>query len=383
MSFRTNLALSATAAWLLSLSICIAQDTPPADEPVEKPDPAVTLHVGDSAPALKPGKWLKGEPVTTFEKDKVYIVEFWATWCGPCKASIPHLTELQKKYPKVTFIGQDCLEQDPEGVAEFVKKMGDKMDYRVALDDTSTEKKGDEKKEDDKKGAVEESGKMAKSWLMAAGQAGIPSAFVVDGASKIAWIGHPMELEEVLPAIIAGTFDAKKFAAEQAKKQAELKKLVALLQGKNFDDAIVMIDRMVKENPTKSASLVGLKFQLLMEKKDFTAAAAMAPTLLETFKNEPEQLNAVAWSIVGPDSKIEKPDLDLAEKFASAAAEATQNKDGGILDTLARVYFLRGNLDKAIELQTKAVELVAEEQRGDVKKTLDDYKAAKEKKAEK
>jgi thiol-disulfide isomerase/thioredoxin len=381
MSLRASLPLSVAAAWLLCLSICVAQDEPPADKPAENAGPAgspVTLHVGDAAPALKPGKWLKGDPVTAFEKDKIYIVEFWATWCGPCKASIPHLTELQKKYPKVTFIGQDCLEQKPEVVAEFVKKMGDKMNYRVALDD-----KGEEKKEGEKKEAAVGAGKMAKSWLLAAGQAGIPTSFVVDGASKIAWIGHPMELEEVLPAITAGTFDAKKYAVEQAQKQATMKKLVKLLQGKEFDDAIAMIDRLVKEDPTKWASLVGLKFQLLMEKKDYSAASAMGPTLLETFKNKPDQLNEIAWSIVAPESKIEKPDLDLAEKIAAAAVDASQSKDGGSIDTLARVYFLRGNLDKAIELQTKAVDLLEDEQRDEVKKTLEDYKAAKEKKTEK
>src|ERR1700722_8182729 len=141
MSLRPYLLTSAAALLLLCLSITVSQADPPADEPAEPKEPAVTLHVGDAAPALTPGKWLKGEPVAAFEKDKIYIVEFWATWCGPCKASIPHLTELQKKYPKVTVIGQDCLEQSPDDVAEFVKKMGEKMDYRVTLDDVAGEKK--------------------------------------------------------------------------------------------------------------------------------------------------------------------------------------------------------------------------------------------------
>src|SRR4051812_12410302 len=71
-----------------------------------------TLNVGDAAPALAPSKWIKGEPIEKFEKGKLYIVEFWATWCGPCRASIPHLSELQAKFKDVAFIGQDCMEQD-------------------------------------------------------------------------------------------------------------------------------------------------------------------------------------------------------------------------------------------------------------------------------
>jgi thiol-disulfide isomerase/thioredoxin len=75
---------------------------------------AQTLSVGDDAPALEISKWAKGEKVDRLEKDRTYVVEFWATWCGPCRTSIPHLTQLQKNYKDkgVQFIGVSVWENN-------------------------------------------------------------------------------------------------------------------------------------------------------------------------------------------------------------------------------------------------------------------------------
>src|SRR5881394_2901739 len=137
-----------------------------------------TLSVGDPAPKLQIGKWVQGEPVKSFEKGKSYIVEFWATWCGPCRASAPHLSKLQQQYKDITIIGQDIWENDANDVKPFVQKMGEKMNYRVAIDDTSDGGRG----------------KMSNTWMEAAGEHAIPTAFLVSGEGKIVWIGMPISL---------------------------------------------------------------------------------------------------------------------------------------------------------------------------------------------
>src|SRR5687768_16104873 len=101
-----------------------------------------TLKVGSPAPPLKVAKWIKGKPIKSFKPGEVYVVEFWATWCGPCKQSIPHLTEMAKKYEgKATFTGVSVWEEkNPTDtkymnkVASFVKEWDKKMDYNVAVD---------------------------------------------------------------------------------------------------------------------------------------------------------------------------------------------------------------------------------------------------------
>ena len=77
------------------------------------------LKIGDAAPPLKVGKWIKGEPVKAVEAGKLHVLEFWATWCGPCVAAIPHVSELQKKHADVVFIGVNVWEDDPEKVEGF------------------------------------------------------------------------------------------------------------------------------------------------------------------------------------------------------------------------------------------------------------------------
>jgi thiol-disulfide isomerase/thioredoxin len=150
-----------------------------------------TLKPGDPAPKMQVGKWVQGEPVKEFQKGRAYLVEFWATWCGPCLISIPHLNDLHAKFKDkgLVVIGQNAEGPDDSKVAEFVKKMGNKMTYRVALDD--------------KRGS--ESGRMVETWMIAAGQEFIPTAFLVDTKGSLVWIGSPLALDDrMIENVLAG-----------------------------------------------------------------------------------------------------------------------------------------------------------------------------------
>ena len=65
--------------------------------------PAQTLNIGDKAPAINVETWVKGEPITGYESGRVYVVEFWATWCGPCIAQMPHLSQIARTYKDKGF----------------------------------------------------------------------------------------------------------------------------------------------------------------------------------------------------------------------------------------------------------------------------------------
>ncbi len=319
---------------------------------------AVTLRVGDPAPALATGKWIKGKPVEKFSKGTTYVVEFWATWCPPCRESIPHLSKLQQEYPDMVFIGQDCFEQDAAAVEPFVKEMGEKMKYRVAMDEPSGEQ-----------------GKMVQTWMLAAGQTGIPTAFVISKDGKIAWIGHPMELDPVLKAVAAGTWGVEK----AAKGQQVGDDIQQALRGRDLPKALSLIEAAIKEDPTLEKEYGATKVQVLVVQKQAPAAVAYATSLWKgALKDDGEALNEIAWTLVDPESglKLTSDQLDAAGKIAASAVELTKGEDAAILDTQARVYATKGDFAKAIQIQTKAIEKASDPRmKADLQKTLAEYKS--------
>ncbi len=83
---------------------------------VRNPDPAPDLNAKD----------LNGNQLSLDAyKGKVVLLNFWATWCGPCRAEIPSLIRLQDAYKdRLQIIGMDVDDDDPEQLRAFVKQTG-------------------------------------------------------------------------------------------------------------------------------------------------------------------------------------------------------------------------------------------------------------------
>lgn len=281
---------------------------------------------------------------------------------------MPHLQELSKKYgKKVTFVA--LSDESVEKIEEFLgqksrfgdQTWGEAMPYTVATDSD---------------------GSVKEAIFRAAGQRGIPSSFIIaDG--KVQWIGHPMRMDEPLAKVVAGewSIEAAKAEAEKAKvrraKMNELRQaLMKASQEGEWEPAVALLDKFLAEDP-EDAEILRVKWQVLcFELEDEKGGFEALDKLTELSWDSPSALNEIAWTLVD-DARVKNRRLDFALRVAERAVELSKGEDASILDTLARAHYERGELNKAIEVQKKAVKKAEGPMKEDLQRVLDKYLGGK------
>ncbi|MGJ5676898.1 MAG: TlpA family protein disulfide reductase [Nostochopsis sp.] len=138
---------------------------------------AISIHgwsavsVGSQAPDLsssssfntEDGKAVRLESL----RGQVVLIDFWATWCGPCVDAIPHMQELHDKFKDKGLVVIGHTDASSQGLPQFIEKK--KITYPISV---------------------------GKDIGNAYGVSGIPHVFLIDPNGKIAWDGHPAQLEE-------------------------------------------------------------------------------------------------------------------------------------------------------------------------------------------
>ena len=422
--------LTLAAALLCATSSAFAQipaATPAAPAPPPKREAG--FKAGEMAPPLRVGEWVKGAPIPQLEKGKVYLVEFWATWCGPCIGNIPHLNALQKKYGKdgLVVIGfsnpsvaaGEITERKENNtlamVREFVAGRGDRMDYHVAYDtpDKAT----------------------YKSWMNTIG--GIPHAFLIDRAGRLAVNFHPYYMDDAIQQVLAGTWDNTE-GHKKLRRSADLYSDV--LDTSSYAEFQANYATMEREFPFLAHRMLEVKFgkaRLARDEKEFTATAhallaaareegnsaeisaivraqlrprAVPPppapppdpsTLTpeqRQRRDEQEAVRVKQWeqflasmtpkqrerqAAAPARAKQREQDemtalrlpLDVLAKMAELACELTQNIDPVALSARAEVAFARGDTQAAVDIQTKAAALATGYAKTAEDKRLAEFKA--------
>lgn len=300
------------------------------------------LRIGDPAPPIEVAKWVKGSPIdVAAARDKqVLLIEFWATWCGPCIESIPHLTEMQKKFgPKgLVVVGMTSLDDRGntlEKVEEFVGKQGAKIGYAIAFDKESKTELGKENKTE-------------TAYMKASGQEGIPTAFIVDKSGRVAWIGHPLgPIDDVVDEVLAG-----KFNIETAKKIGDIQRR---MEGTDdLDAALKMLDEWIALKPDDFEPYA-IKFRIHLDLKDKPEpeqALEVARAAVAACANKPRALISAAELFARDREKKEFNDLAL-QAIEQAVKLEPNNPDA--LSTKFSVLALLKRQDEAVVLAESAI----------------------------
>ncbi len=300
------------AARLAALALALSAGASAQDKAAEKAD---VLTIGSPAPVPAIEKFVRGTEPKWFDPGKVYVVEFWATWCGPCRMSMPHISDVADKYKdKVVVVG--ISDEKVDTVTKFLDtdEWKQKARYNLATDPDRS---------------------VHKAYMEAAGQNGIPTAFVVKD-SKVQWIGHPMSMDEPLAKIVDGSWDATAYKAEFEQQAAMERKamqrrraMAKARQSGDWDSIMRMIDEDIAAAPAKSKPAMQVsKFKLLLTDANKPADGyALGREIVAAAKDDKMVLNEVAWFVLDED-KVKERDIPFALETAKAAATASGGEGG-------------------------------------------------------
>ncbi|WP_422930213.1 TlpA family protein disulfide reductase [Singulisphaera sp. PoT] len=353
--------LSITGLMGLILASAVGSSPARGQDAAEKLDAKSVLRPGMRAPEFRVERFLKGEPFSALKRGEVYVFDFWASGCGPCVMSMPHLSELQREYRDrhVTICGVNIWEAAKydastlEAASKFVEKQGDKMDFTVAYD-------GAAKFMDD-------------NWMHAAERNGIPCTFVLDREGVVAWIGHPMMLDMVLEEVCQGRWDIasgpkRLKLASAAFTDAEAKYKESLAAGDAAWEAAMT------QYPALGRTKTSQRLIALLQAGHFAAAHDAGERLIADSKKNKSAGTAlvVLEALAAPKVLADDSARELLLKAAEAYFSLVDTKEYAPHIVLARAYFYSGRDDEARAAAAKALELAPAEVRARVEEYLKD-----------
>ena len=316
-----------------------------------------SLELGDAAPPLDLRHWVKGAEQGAFEPGTVTVVEFWATWCGPCVAGMEDLSLLQERYadrgvrivgvsdePLQTVVGFLCSPTGEEG-----RIQNDRVRYTLATDPNRS---------------------AWRAYMEAAQQRGVPMAFLIGKQGRVEWIGHPKDLNAPLGAVVADRWDreahrrrtADRRARDQRTREAQDRLERAVVE-ERWDQAIAALDALIEEG---EETFVPTKLAILLSKlRDRKRGTAYARELVAAaWRDNPWMLAQVAAVVTegittggGKRSYPVEPalqDPDLGIRALERAVEL-EPAEYGYLSSLAALEHRVGRHAAAVAHQERAL----------------------------
>lgn len=316
--------------------------------------------------ALAAGEWIQGEPVTEWEPGVIYLLECWATWCGPCIVAIPHLTHLHEKFGDrgLRVIGVNVWEDEIDKVREFVEDQGDKMPFPVVF--------------------TGRGGEFETEWLRPAGVSGIPAALLVrDGVFLMRT--HPSRLSDETVAQLLEGPEGVEAVLEDIRRQERERELIGQAMGafrsavgegdsQGMEEAIAAIS----EIDPQSSFLDSLRLEMAFATSDWgTAESLLAESddgrqLFMLFMSQSERMS-------NPETGVP---VAIFEKMAAAMAAVAEESESPLHPwhavQLARVWALSGDFEAAGQTLAAALSGLEDEENESLRSFVEPLQKFKE-----
>lgn len=355
MTGKVTASIVATVALALLAFVAPAQDGN-AQQAESAGEPAIpALSIGSLAPQIDVAHWLqiddsRVKPVTQFEPGRVYVLEFWATTCGPCVRGMPHLSELQARYrDDVRMI---CIsDEQPEVIEAFLDKplAESKITFRQSVNHLTI--------------ATDPDRSVYQAYMDAAGEPGIPTSFVVGRGGVIEWIGHAEKIDGPLKAVIEGTWDRDTFAAEYAaaKEVRDAYYLGAIHE--QYDEARRKLRQIRREAESQAIDDLVNKYLGILPIFEVNRAVfnddPKAPSLIGDHFRDKDPQDAINWlsskAAVVEGHGFSAPVLEAMIELAQTTVEKSPNSPM-LYDSLAVLLATAGRHSEAIAAQEQAVQ---------------------------
>lgn len=250
---------------------------------------------------------------------------------------IPKLTALQKELGEKGLVVIGVTTGDPKNsidkVRSLVSNKGDTMDYTVAFDDGR---------------------KTWEAFMSASGRRSIPSTFLIDRSGTVVFIGHPNESEEIIRAVVDGTY--RPADAELNRRAEEEFIEMHQLLGRDQEKALVLLDAWKETYPTRIPAYQDRIMVIHLRIGQGDEAKAIAEELLRKYGDAKDLGNLNTLGLMWTNERTNPGKLhpEFAIEVAKKGVEVGGEEIGAKL-ILADAYFMSGAVPQAIAIVEEAL----------------------------
>jgi len=208
--------------------------------------------------------------------------------------------------------------------------------------------------------------------FLGTGSTGIPRAFVIGKTGEVEWADHPANLESVLEKIVDGTWDRKKYYADQEAIASLDKRIVKALESDDYAAAFDLAGELTPLYEEEEQLPLRFKRTLLAIRLPGEEGKKYFKETVDVFSKQEGVIAALVWKVVEfKNNRVEVSDEILAEALVAIEAEIkkmpTETEEqnmikGATIDIMAHLLFVSRRLDDAVAAQEEAVKLLKEKE---------------------